>query len=118
MGSTYSRPILTKVDSHAGATAPDSGALAFGAITGTNAATANTVVTTTTTRGILEVINASDADVVLTLDNVSLNLIVRAGQAKIYDLQQANVRINGGHALGVYRRSGAPTTNEVIIQLI
>lgn len=116
--ATYNKPLVTDGTGVAPLTAPDSGVLAFGAVTGTSAATANTVVTATDNRGLLEVINASDADVVLTCNGVSTNLIVKAGTARMYDLQSALRRIDAGSAIGVYRRSTALTTNEVIVQLI
>lgn len=121
MGSSnYSKPLVTPGTGIAAATAPDSGALAFGAITGTTAATANTVVTTTTERGLLECMNTTNSDLVLTVAGVTSNLILRAGTAKIYDLQQSLRRIDGGVVVGVYLRPGgaALASGELIVQLI
>lgn len=119
LNATYSRPLVSTAASIAGLAAPDSGALAFGALAAaTTAATAVTATTATDNRALLEVMNTTDVDVILTVAGVSTNLIIRAGQGKIYDLGPAMKRIDAGSVVGVYRRAAAPASGEVIVQLI
>lgn len=95
--------------------APQSGILAFGAITATTAAGANALFTTSSTRYILEVRNETDADLILTVDNVDF-YIIPAAQTQTLDFGSALMILDKGRAVGVYRRAGAPTTNELIVQ--
>lgn len=118
MAQTFDRPLVAASTALSGARAPDSGALGFAAITGTTAGTANTVLTTTSERLLLEAMNTTDADLKLVVGGVDTNLILRAGQSKIYDLHGALSLINGATVVAVYRRSGAPTSGECIVQLI
>lgn len=95
--------------------APQSGVLAFGAITATTAAGANALFTTSSTRYIVEIRNETDVDLVITVDNVDF-YIIPATQVQTLDFGSALMILDKGRVVGVYRRSGAPTTNELIVQ--
>lgn len=117
MAQTYSQPLVAAAGVN-GAVAPDVGALGFAAVTGTTAGTANTVTTTTKERRALWYDNAMDADVVLTVGGITTNLIIKASRNGVLDLQSALVGIGAAQVIGVYRRSGAPTSGEILLQLI
>ncbi len=101
---------------------PQRAVVAFGAITGTTAATANTALTLTRDQYALRVINTTDVDLVLTIrrlgsvaaDAVDLDLF-RAGTAEIRDGLANFDKIPSGAIIGVYRRSGAPTSGELLV---
>lgn len=115
---SYSKPLVTLASTTAGQTAPDGGFLAFGSISGTTASTANAVVTTTAERSVLDITNSTDVDIKLVVGGVDTNLILKAGASRLFDLQSALRRIDGGTVIGVYRRSTGPASGEVVIQLI
>ena len=101
---------------------PQFAALAFGAITGTTAATANTILTLTRDQMSLKVVNSTDVDLIVTSQIPSATTaaavaidIFKAGTTTIMDLTTNNRKLTSGAILGVYRRSGAPTTNEIIV---
>jgi len=100
-----------------GGGSPQISALAFGSVTGTTPATANTVLTATRERVILVVENTTDADLVLTVDGDDL-FVIRTASAKVIDLGCNGLKINLGEVIGVYRRSGAPTSGEILVQAL
>ncbi len=66
---------------------------------------------------ILTVDNGTDADMYLTLNGVTDQLRVRAGQAKVYDLKTDDLYINPGDVISI-RYKTAPTSGDVFIESI
>jgi len=92
MSSTgYAQSVLTKD----GTLGPQIAVAAFGAVTGTTPATANTLLTITRDRGILAIENTLDADVYLTVNGVAL-VLVRTATARIYDLRAGLLELKLG----------------------
>lgn len=95
---------------------PQRGSLGFAAITGTTPATANTLVTLSYQRQYAIFENPSNADVVITVDGADF-IVLRAGVNHSLPLIANGYRLDAGQVIGVYQRSGAPSSGEVLVQV-
>jgi hypothetical protein len=87
---------------------PERGHLAFGAITGNSAGTANTVLTLAKDATVIAVENWSDKPLMLTRAGVDWK-IIPADQFRVFDLKANHVARAAATVLGVYQLDGAPT---------
>lgn len=90
-------------------TIPESSELAFGAITGTSAGTANAVLTLVNDAVNIGFENTTDVQLVVTLDGVQKKR-VPAGSFRVFDLGTNGSRLAAGTVVGVFRAAGAPTS--------
>lgn len=95
---------------------PNRGELAFGAVTGTTAGTANTVLTTTMDSVQVSFENTTDVQLIITRGGVDFKR-VPAGNFRVFDLKGNGVGF-APVVWGVYRAAGAPASGVIEVVAI
>lgn len=91
---------------------PQAAQLAYGSISGTNAATANTLLTLSRYARLLIIKNDTDVTMGVTY-NASTIWYLTAGASLVIDGAISGLSFNGGRVIGVHRDGSAPNSGRV-----
>lgn len=91
---------------------PQSGRLAFGAITATTPATANLLLTCNTAKRAITILNSCDNPITLTLNGVNW-IVLEEKTVLWFDIETWGKQLMSGDVLGAYNNGLAPTVGSI-----
>lgn len=95
---------------------PQYGRLGFAAVTGTNAGTANTIITLNADRSILQILNSLNTDVSITYNGVEYWRL-EANDSFIVDLRSNGLKLGSGKIIGIFYNT-VPTAGTIRVTAI